>query len=84
MVNELAIRRRSDFLLDLSHAKNIPRIKYILQTCSKASLKFLILLLRDFIFQKIPLELNEDEKRKLKRYKNHLRRVTTLNPKNTR
>lgn len=84
MVTELALKKNSKFLENISQTSDVTKLKNLLATSANSCLKLLVLLIKDFIFKKIPLELTDDEKRKLCRYKNQFRQVAALGSKRKR
>jgi hypothetical protein len=84
MVNETALKKNAVFLRSLSQTSDNQKLKSLLVTSANSCLKVLVLLVKDFIYKKIPLQLTDEEKKKLARYKNHIRSVAALGAKRTR
>lgn len=84
MVSETALKKNALFLRSLSQTDDNQKLKTLLVTSANTSLKLLVLLVKDFIYKKIPIQLTDEEKKKLARYKNHIRTVASLGAKRTR
>lgn len=84
MVTEDQLRKNSGFLKSIREAKDINEVKKILTAAGNSCLKVLLLVIKACIFKHIPLELTEDEKKKLKSYKSKLRMVAQLKSNKSR
>lgn len=84
MVTEGAIKKNALFLRSISETSDSQKIKNILARSAGSCLKLLVLIVKDFLYKKIPLELTDEEKKKLLRYKAQFRNVAALGTKRTR
>lgn len=84
MVTENAIKRNSVFLRSISQTSGSHKLKTLLQTSANSGLKLLVLLVKDFIYRKIPLELSNEEKKKILKYKNQFRALASMGSKKPR
>lgn len=84
MVSAAVLQKNSAFLKSLTQTSDGIKLKSLIATSANSCLKVLVLLVKDFIYKKIPLELTEDEKKKLYRYKKRFRQVASLGSKRTR
>lgn len=82
MVSETSLKKNSLFLKSLCQTDNKQKLKALLCTSANSCLKLLVLLVKDFIYKKIPLELTDAEKKKLCRYKSHFRKLVMLGTSN--
>lgn len=84
MVSDIALHKNATFLRSISETSDTKKLKSLLLSSKNTSLKFLVLLVKDFIYKKIPLELSAEERQRLATYKARIRAVATLGAKKTR
>jgi hypothetical protein len=78
MVTENQLQKSSAFLKSLRHAKDGKDIKKILKDAAIGCLKVLLSVIKACVEKHIPLQLTEEETKKIKSYKSKLRNMVDL------
>ena len=84
MVTTKQLEKSAIFLKALHGAKNPNRIKDILRSAATSCLNVLLLLIKDCINLRIPLQLEPSEKRRIDKYRQFIRGLTGKREKRTR
>jgi len=84
MVSQKQLQKNSWFLKALRDSKNVNQLRTILNSAAQSCLRVLVLLIKACVLKKIPLDLNDIERRKLARYKSVLRHISDLGFKSSR
>lgn len=84
MVTETALKKNYVFLRSLSQTSDNQKLKTLLAKSAHSCLKLMVLIVKDFLYKKIPLELTDEEKKKLIKYKSQFRNIAAMGSKRTR
>ena len=78
MVSQLVIQTHAPLLRSLSNTSDKKILKNIIVDTKPRGLRVLVSLIKDYLSEKIPLEVTEDERKKLNSYKSKLRAIVDM------